>query len=62
MRLEVCRCRVIVRVALSTWTDTVDVPTGQPGETRTIVPTTGFADLKQPLASTGTAWRLWTAS
>ncbi|WP_328396271.1 hypothetical protein OHS70_11210 [Streptomyces sp. NBC_00390] len=59
VRLEVCRCRRVKQVALSTWTDTVDVPTGQPGETRTIAATTTFADLKEVLASAGTDWELW---
>ncbi|MEV6393298.1 hypothetical protein AB0M39_00660 [Streptomyces sp. NPDC051907] len=58
VRLEVCRCRRVRYVALSTWTETVDVPTGQPGETRTVVPTTTFADLKEILASAGTDWTL----
>lgn len=31
VRLEVCGCREIFQVALSTWTGTVDVPTGRRG-------------------------------
>lgn len=59
VRLEVCRCRRIQQVALSTWTDTVNVPNGQQGEMRTIAATVTFADLKEVLASAGTEWELW---
>lgn len=59
VRLEVCPCRTVHQVALSTWYETVDVPTGQPGEMRTIAATTTFAELKEVLASAGTDWELW---
>ncbi|WP_416973009.1 hypothetical protein [Streptomyces sp. 4F14] len=59
VRLEVCECRRIFTVALSTWTGTVEVPTGQPGELATLASEVTFAELKQLFATAGVEWELW---
>ncbi|MFI9582342.1 hypothetical protein ACIHCQ_10950 [Streptomyces sp. NPDC052236] len=58
IRLEVCRCRRIKVVALSTWTESVEIPTEDARAMETMAPTTTFADLKQVLALAGARWEL----
>ncbi|WP_086750573.1 hypothetical protein [Streptomyces scabiei] len=53
VRLEVCGCRAIFQVALSTWTGTVDVPTGRRGETVTLASEVTFGELKELLGAAG---------
>ncbi len=67
VRLEVCRCGLIHRVALSTWTDSVDIPAACAG-TRTdtgtktgagtvsMSPTVTFAQLRAALDLARVAW------
>ncbi|GAV44035.1 hypothetical protein [Streptomyces acidiscabies] len=60
VRLEVCGCREIFQVALSTWTGTVDVPTGRPGETVNLASEVTFGELKEMLAEAEVEWDLRT--
>ncbi|MFD9222241.1 hypothetical protein ACFWDI_20030 [Streptomyces sp. NPDC060064] len=57
LRLEVCRCRVIEVVALSTWTESVEIPAAD-GAVSAVVPTITFADVKEVFASAGARWEL----
>ena len=59
VRLEVCGCREVFRVALSTWTGSVEVPTGRPGELVPLASMVTFGELKEVLAAAGVEWRLW---
>ncbi|MEX3106757.1 MULTISPECIES: hypothetical protein [unclassified Streptomyces] len=58
VRLEVCGCREIFQVALSTWTGTVEVPTGRPGEVVTLGSEVTFGELKELFAAAGVEWEL----
>ncbi|QNP75559.1 hypothetical protein IAG44_03620 [Streptomyces roseirectus] len=60
VRLEVCGCREIFQVALSTGNGTVEVPGGRPGELVTLGSEVTFGELKEALAEAGTEWELWT--
>jgi len=60
VRLEVCGCREIFQVALSTWTGSVEVPTGRPGELVQLASKVTFGELKEVLAAAGAEWRLRT--
>ncbi|TQK51791.1 hypothetical protein FBY35_2211 [Streptomyces sp. SLBN-118] len=58
IRLEVCRCRLIHRVALSTWTESVEIPTTSAGVTESVSPTTTFAQLRDAFDLAGVGWEL----
>lgn len=57
IRLEVCRCSLIHRVALSTWTESVEIPTPA-GTTESFSPTTTFAQLRDAFALARVDWDL----
>ena len=63
VRLEVCRCGLIHRVALSTWTESVDIPAACAGArtdtgtgTISMSPTATFGQLRAALDLARVAW------
>ncbi len=56
--VETCGCRVINRVSIRTWYDTVKIPAGRPGEFHTLTPATTFQELRSAFSGAGVKWHL----
>ncbi|WP_344641141.1 hypothetical protein [Kitasatospora cystarginea] len=57
MSVEVCRCRIINRVSVRTWYESVRIPTGRPGEFHTFEAAPTCPQLSAAFSAAGVPWQ-----